>query len=350
MTTTLDRPDVVVSTRRLSNVGPNWYATVMGTGIVATAAATLPHQVRGLHTFALAAWLAAVTLLVAVTAMTATHWLRHPAAARAHLRHPVVGNFYGAMPMALLTVGAGTLLLGSDLIGMRAALAVDWGLWVVGTVGGLVCATLVPLARATGPAFGGWLMPVVPPMVSAATGALLVEHLAPGQARQTMLALCYAMFGFSLVASLVVIVLVWGRLATTGVGPAALVPTLWIVLGPLGQSITAAHLLGAAAAGSPYAGAARAFGLLFGLATWGVAVVWLGIVVALTVRSRPPFGLPWWSFTFPVGTVVTGTSALAAGTGLAVFSWSAGALGAGLVVSWFVVATLTARHAPRLLA
>jgi hypothetical protein len=30
-------------------------------------------------------------------------------------------------------------------------------------------------------------------------------------------------------------------------GPAALVPTLWIVLGPLGQSITAANLLGGVA-------------------------------------------------------------------------------------------------------
>lgn len=29
-------------------------------------------------------------------------------------------------------------------------------------------------------AFGGWLMPVVPPMVSAANGALLIPYAAPG--------------------------------------------------------------------------------------------------------------------------------------------------------------------------
>ena len=32
-------------------------------------------------------------------------------------------------------------------------------------------------------AFGGWLMPVVPPMVSAANGALLIPYAGSGQGR-----------------------------------------------------------------------------------------------------------------------------------------------------------------------
>ncbi|HAQ9631352.1 TPA: C4-dicarboxylate ABC transporter, partial [Enterococcus faecium] len=90
----------------------------------------------------------------------------------------------------------------------------------------------------------GWLMPVVPPMVSASTGALLLPFLPAGQARQNMLWGCYAMFGLSLLASIVIITLIWSRLAQHKIGPAGMVPTLWIVLGPLGQSITAANLLG----------------------------------------------------------------------------------------------------------
>ena len=76
MTTTLDRAGV----RRLSAVGPNWYASVMATGIVANASVTLP--VPGLHRFGLAVWLLAVLLLVVVTAATVAHWVRHPATAR----------------------------------------------------------------------------------------------------------------------------------------------------------------------------------------------------------------------------------------------------------------------------
>lgn len=77
--------------------------------------------------------------------------------------------------------------------------------------------------------------------------------------------------------------------------------------------------------------------------------MWLIVVVAITVRTRPPFTLSWWSFTFPLGTVVTGTSALAARTGLDVFSWSAVALYVGLVAAWATVLVRTARNAKTLL-
>ena len=57
-----------------------------------------------------------------------------------------------------------------------------------------------------------WLMPIVPPMVSAATGAALIAHLPAGQDRLDMLLCCYALFGISLLASLVTITLLWARL------------------------------------------------------------------------------------------------------------------------------------------
>ena len=96
-----------------------------------------------------------------------------------------------------------------------------------------------------------------------------------------------------------------------------MVPTLWIVLGPLGQSITAANLLGGVARlalPAPYATAFAAFGVVYGVPVWGFAALWAALATALTVRAAPgrlPFSLTWWSFTFPVGTCVTGTIALA---------------------------------------
>ena len=177
------------------------------------------------------------------------------------------------------------------------------------------------LRAAPDAAFGGWLMPVVPPMVSAATGALLIPHLPAGQPRLTLLLACYAMFGISLIASMVVITQLWQRLVRHSIGPAAMVPTLWIVLGPLGQSITAAGLLGAAARlvlPSPYGPAFQAFGVVYGVPVWGFAVLWAALATAITIRAaraRLPFTLTWWSFTFPVGTLVTGTTSLALHTG-----------------------------------
>jgi tellurite resistance protein TehA-like permease len=72
-----------------------------------------------------------------------------------------------------------------------AALAVDWTLWTGGALLGLVTAVWIPYLMMTSHrirpdgAFGGWSMPVVPPMVSAATGAALIPTLPAGQARLT---------------------------------------------------------------------------------------------------------------------------------------------------------------------
>jgi C4-dicarboxylate transporter/malic acid transport protein len=343
----------------LAYLGPNWYASIMGTGIVANAAVTLPRQVPGLHTAALIVWLAASIMLVALSLAWAGHWLRHRATARGHAANPVMAQFYGAPPMALMTVGAGTLLLGKDLLRTTLAVRVDAVLWTAGTVAGLVSALVIPYLMFTrhelrpDSIFGGWLMPVVPPMVSAATGALLVPHVPAGQFRLTLLLACYAMFGLSLLASVIVTTLIWYRLTMHKLGPAATVPTLWIVLGWLGQSITAVNLLGSVAhlaLPAPYSTAFTALGLVYGIPVFGFALLWIGLAASVTVRTARehlPFTLTWWSFTFPVGTVVTGTSALAAHTGSTVITWMAVAFYLGLVGAWATVAVRTARGSLR---
>jgi C4-dicarboxylate transporter/malic acid transport protein len=346
---TPDRPPL------LSNLGPNWFASVMGTGIVATAAATLPVHVPGLRVFAELVWVGSTVWLAALIVVVGGHWVRHPTVARTHARNPQMAHFYGAAPMALLTVGAGAILVGKDLIGERSAVDLDWVLWSAGTLGGLFTAMSIPYLMFTqyhvepDAAFGGWLMPVVPPMVSAATGALLIPHMAQGTGRPTMLYGCYAMFGLSLVASLIIITMVWSRLAHFGTSGTARVPTLWIVLGPLGQSITAAGLLGtnAALAVAPQlADGMGVFAILYGVPVWGFAVLWIALATALTIRTvrkGMPFALTWWSLTFPVGTFVTGTTQLALHTGLPAFRVAAAIGYVGLLSTWCLVAVRTLR-------
>jgi C4-dicarboxylate transporter/malic acid transport protein len=337
------------------DLGPNWFASVMGTGIVAIAAQTLPFRLPGLHEFALAVWALAAAWLVLLSAAWAVHWTRYPARARAHAGNPVLAQFWGAPAMALLTVGSGTLLVGQSWTGATAAADIDWGLWSAGTALGLVTACWIPYLMMTrheiaaDGAFGGWLMPVVPPMVSAASGALLVPHAAAGQVRLTLVLGCYALFGVSLFASVIIVTLLWGRLVTHKTLPAAMVPTCWLVLGPLGQSVTAAGNLAKAAPlalPAPYATGADVFALLYGVPTWGFAMAWLAIAAALTLRAARaglPFGLTWWSFTFPVGTCVTGTIGLAARSGDDVLRYAAAALFALLLAAWLTVAVRTAR-------
>ena len=282
------------ASRVLGNIGPNWFASVMGTGIVATAGATLPVHVPGLRGFTEVVWVIAAILLTVLVLAVGGHWLRHPTVARSHARNPQMAHFYGAAPMALLTVGAGALLVGRELIGERIAVDLAWVLWTAGTLGGLFTAVSIPFLMFTqynvepDAAFGGWLMPVVPPMVSAATGALLIPHMAAGTGRETMLYGCYAMFGLSLVASLVIISMIWSRLTLYGTSGTARVPTLWIVLGPARAVHHRRGLLGtyaALAVGPEIADGMSVFAILYGVPVWGFAVLWIALATSLTVRT-----------------------------------------------------------------
>ncbi|MFF5937621.1 TDT family transporter [Streptomyces sp. NPDC012508] len=335
------------------HLGPNWYASVMGTAIVANAGATLPVHVPGLRTVCTAVWVLSAAMLLTLLTARAAHWIHHRDRAREHLMDPAVAPFYGCLSMALLAVGAGALIVGRDWIGEPAAVAVDTVLFTAGTAIGLAAAVAIPylmvVHHKTDGASPVWLLPVVAPMVSAAVGPLLLPRLPAGQPQQTLLIACYAMFGISLLATLVMLPLVFGRLVTAGPLPLALTPALFLVLGPLGQSTTAANKFADVAPGvlpTPYAHGFAAFAVLYGVPVMGFALLWLALAGAMVLRARRrgmDFAMTWWAFTFPVGTCVTGAEGLAQHTGLAAYRWLAIVLYVFLVGAWLVAGFHTLR-------
>lgn len=350
-------PSVRGWTGAVRHVGPNWYAAVMGTAIVANAGVALPGGQGWLRAACTAVWALSAVLLVAVLAARAAHWACHPDQARRDLADPAVAPFYGCLPMALLAVGAGTLLVGRDVVGERAAVTADAALWAVGAASALLAAAAVPYLMVTRHRIGPddaspvWLLPIVAPMVAAATGPALIPHLPAGatQTREALLLGCYAMFGLSLLATLLMLPLVWSRLLRPEPLPLALTPTLFLVLGPLGQSVTAVGQAADAAPGAvpaPYATAMRGFAVLYGVPVTGFALLWLALAAALVVRAARrgmPFAMTWWAFTFPVGTCVTGAASLARQTGLHALGWLAVGLYTALVAAWLTVGVRTVR-------
>ena len=88
----------------------------------------------------------------------------------------------------------------------------------------------------------------------------------------------------------------------------------------------------------------RVFALLYGVPTWGFAMAWLALAAAITIRTARqglPFALTLWSFTFPVGTCVTGTVALAARSHAGVLDAASVLLYGLLLAAWLVVGART---------
>lgn len=335
----------------LRTAGPTWFVTVMGTGIVANAVVLAPVEGAAVRGFAVAVWVFAAVLLVLATAVTVAQARQRVGDATA--AGPGAIAFWGTVPMALTTLGAGALLDAVPLLGDSLALVLGLVLCGVGTVLGVAVAVGVPIAWLRRRPLGlsdvspVWLLAVVPPMVSAAALGGILPRVTDGPARDALLGLAYGLFAVGLVLSLAMIALVVVRIAVHGPGPTAAAPTVFIVLGPLGQSVTAACLLGAIAvdvAPEPIGVALDAFASGFGAVVVAVAMAWLLVATAIVVRAvrrGMPFALTWWSFTFPIGTCVTGTSLLAARTEIAPVSWLAVALLVVLLVVWGVVVVRT---------
>ncbi|MFJ8078816.1 TDT family transporter [Streptomyces sp. NPDC096176] len=337
------------------HLGPNWYAPVMGTAAVASAGVALPGEAPGLRAACTGVWALSTVLLALVLAARTAHWVHHRHQARAHLLDPAMAPFYGCLSMALLAVGVATLTAGRTVIGEGPALAGAFVLYGAGTAVGLVAAVVVPYLMVVrhrirpGSASPVWLLPVVAPMVSAAFGPLLVPYLPPGQWRESLLLASYAMFALSLLATLLILPVVFARLAHHGPLPLALTPALFLVLGPLGQSTTAVNKLADAAPGAigaPYVTGLGALAVVYGVPVMGFALLWLALAAAMVLRAARhgmPFTMGWWAFTFPVGTCVTGAESLARHTGLVAYDWLAVALYTFLVAAWAVAGALTLR-------
>ncbi|MER8099466.1 TDT family transporter [Kitasatospora sp. NPDC094016] len=338
----------------LAQLGPNWYAAVMGTAILGNGAAVLPLRPPGLIGFGEVMWALGLAALLVLGAARLVHLTRHREAARTQLLdNPATAVFYGCPPMALLSVGLGTLLLGSQVIGTGPAVAVDAVLWGVGTLYALAVAGGIPYLMITRHPVSAleanptWLLPVVAPLVASATGPALIPHLPAGLPQQAMLYACWALFGIGLLATLVLLPVVFTGLFHSKLPSLVLTPSLFLVLGPLGQSVTAVHQLADAARPvlPALAPAMLPLAELYGVAVLGVAMLWLAVALTANLRARRagmPFAMTWWAYTFPIGTCVTGASALARHTGFGGFTAIATGLYLLLATAWVLAAGGTA--------
>lgn len=334
---------------------PQWFTPVMGTAIVATCLSLVPGaHVTPLLIAAEAAWAASVVMLIAAIAYAARSYTRERGLLRSELHNPAVAPFFGAVSMALLAVGGATLLVGPRIFGAQAAAWIDLALWVVGTTIGIAVAVTIPALQFTShrvelhQASPTWLLPVVAPMVSAATGAALVDQFDSAVLAHALAVTSLMLWGAAGIAAALITASLWWRLAHHQHSDAATVPTLWIVLGPLGQSVTALCMLAIHAPDAlpELTPLISAFAALYGIPVLGFALLWLaiaGVVAWRLTKGRLPYTMSWWSFTFPVGTCVTGAAGLASVTGAAAFGVVAWALLLLLLAGWCASAVGTTR-------
>ncbi len=301
---------------------PGWFASVMGTGILAVATSHSARFVPFLERVALALWALNTLLCVALLFPWIARWLFYFPEARDDLSHPTRGPFYSTLPIGLLVLGVDFSAIARPYIGAEVAIPIAKGLWIAGTVLAFFFGILIPFRWFTSQSVGveqtngGWFMPPVANIVVPASAAPLIAAWGSETLSLFVSLVSFAFFGIGFFLFVIVTVLLIARLIYHPLPHPHLVPTLWIGLGPIGVGSLALVRLSTAA--TPVLGGqsetARVLLTLASLSLWGFGVWWLASAIVLTLhclRQPFPFAMSWWAFTFPLGAFTVATYLLA---------------------------------------
>jgi len=246
------------------------------------------------------------------------------------MRHPVQSLYLGTFPMGFATIiiaAIGIVRVYFDFGGDGLVWAL-WALWWVDVAVSIAIAfgqlhfMMTRHDHKINSMTSIWLLPIVTLIVAASAGAVVGEALFPIDVGRACLTLATSLFlcviGISL--ALMVIVIYLQRLILHGLPQGLFIFSVYLPLGPLGQSGYAFLTMGQSArmffplasggttnvfADSSAPHVIYAIAWLVSFALWSLATAWVALaVLALTDTLRKgllPFKITFWGMIFPNG-------------------------------------------------
>lgn len=345
-------------THLIRHFTPNWFTVTMGTGVVALILPELPFSHSLIAHLAVLLWQFNIALFLMFSLLYVLRWIIYPTEAKQIFSHASMSLFLGAIPMALATIINGYLKFGIHLYG-------DWVvpfaqlLWYIDVLLAVSIAWVVPFymynrqQHELQSMTAVWLLPIVACEVAAATGGLLLPHIAVGQQALGILLGGYVLWGISVLPAFAILTILMLRLALHKLPSKELAISSWLALGPIGTGALALLILSAQA---PQVLAVidqqslgvfcQQAGIVVSLILMGFGLWWLGIAVLTTLKHAKtalPFNLGWWGLTFPLGVFTLAVLNLAQQLHVSFIQSIGYALAVILIMLWLVVVTKTAQ-------
>ena len=280
---------------------PNWFAANMGTGILALMLAEFPYGNWEQKLLGQGLWSINVFFFVIFALLFLGRAFFYPDSFRRLLHHPIQSLFIGAIPMGFATIVNGMIIIWPV---SASSVAITEVMWWVDVALAVISVLLVPFFMFTAHQHSieqmtaAWLLPIVPPEVTAASGGLLAQHLASAAAA-AVIYVSYVLWSISVLLSMGILAILFLRLALHKLPHRDMAVSAWLPLGPLGTGAMAMITLGVADqhvfSGTDLTGMAQ-FGAMAGLFVavllWGFGLWWMLMAAFFTLRYLGE-GLPF---------------------------------------------------------
>lgn len=295
---------------------PNWFTVTMGTGVVALILAEFSFLLPSMTQISIELWHANMVMFILFSVLYALRWLIYPQEAKQIFNHPSMALFLGAIPMGLATIINGFLKFGISLYG-DVALHIAQVLWYVDVLLAVLIGIAVPFMMFSRqqhelPSMTAiWLLPIVACEVAAASGGLLLQHIADAPQALGILVGSYMLWGMSVLPAFAILTILFLRLVLHKLPSKELAISSWLAVGPIGTGALALLTLGTVAPQVLQHAQLHSLGVFLqqagiaaSLVLLGFGLWWLAIAVLTTlthVKQGIPFNLGWWGLTFPLG-------------------------------------------------
>ncbi|MCD6547169.1 MAG: C4-dicarboxylate ABC transporter [Nanoarchaeota archaeon] len=294
--------DIECKCQIIKNFAPSWFASVMGTGILAMTSLFYSRYIPLLKSIAYILFYFNIILFCILLVPWILRWILFRKEALKDLEHPVLSNFYA-------TIAIGMLVLAADFIVIGKNMWIGEIFWFVGTLFTIFFGILTPYLMFKGehvrldhinPA---WFIPPVGLIVIPIAGSLIISHVS-GIVQESVILLNYFGWGAGFFIYLALLAITMYRFILHHPLPNILAPTIWINLGPIGAGTVAlANLV----KNSSFITMQEPF-FIFGLLFWGFGIWWVVMAIAMTLhylkKLKLPYAMSWWAFTFPLGAYV----------------------------------------------
>jgi tellurite resistance protein TehA-like permease len=175
----------------------------MGIGIVAALMYTSPIHIPGQHIIGTELFILGNIIFATAICLWLWRWLAHTDEAVNDFSDPAKVLFYGALAMGINVMGNDYLLIGTHILDHAAALLISKIIWISGVSVSLFTVITVPYLLfvrhqvSIEETHGSWLIPVVPPIVAAATGTNLIAYWGTPFLQLLFSVVIIAMFGMT---------------------------------------------------------------------------------------------------------------------------------------------------------
>ncbi|KAI9747521.1 MAG: Aspartokinase, partial [Chaenotheca gracillima] len=313
--------------RVIRNFTPSWFSVTMGTGIVSILLHNLPYNGVWLYWISVVVFALNVLLFMTFLLISALRYLVYPEIWVAMIRHPAQSLFLGTFPMGLATIVNMIVFVCVPAWG-TPAVYLAWALWWVDVVIAVFTCFYLPFVIMSvhnvelSSMTAAWLLPIVATIVAAASGGIVAEVLPNPQYALWTVILSYILWGTGIPLAMTILVIYFQRLTVHKLPAREVIVSVFLPLGPLGQGGFAIMQLGKVAlevfpkthtldtAGGNAGAILYVVGWLTALVMWGFGIVWLFFALASISRSKFPFNMGWWGFTFPLGVFTVSTTTL----------------------------------------